>query len=351
MNKSMSSLAVKQTTYMEGVMKIQSVSHSLRAVLCVLAAGLMLACPITVKAAGQDLTLLGGGTGGLWAILAEGVGETIRRSIPDARVTVEPGKDGPNQVLTSRKQVQLALANENLTINALAGKPPFKGKLENLRTVAVINPTTTVQFIIDAKTGITSIQDIKDKKYPLRVCVNRAGTLIDIASEEIFKAYGFSYADIESWGGKIHKIPGPEAMDMWDAGQMDAIIEVSQYPTSRFTELGQKHKLRMLSIDADKQEALNKALGTTSITMEANAYPFQPEPCPTLNTKLIIITSADQPDELIGGVVKAMVANMDYLHNVHANLKALSPEVMAKDSLIPLHPGAEKVYREIGALK
>ena len=49
----------------------------------------------------HNLTILGGGSGGLWAIISEGVGETLRRSMPNVRVTTEPGKDGPNQVRTS----------------------------------------------------------------------------------------------------------------------------------------------------------------------------------------------------------------------------------------------------------
>ena len=192
----------------------------------------------------HNLTILGGGSGGLWAIISEGVGETLRRSMPNVRVTTEPGKDGPNQVMTSRGEVQFALATDVLTLKAIKGEAPFKGrKLDNLRLVAVMNPINALQFFVDAKTGAKSIQDIKDKKIPLRITVNRQGTLIDVATEELLKTYGITYSDIAKWGGKVHKIPGPEATDLWDAGQMDAIVEVSQFPTSRFYELGQKHGL------------------------------------------------------------------------------------------------------------
>ena len=218
----------------------------------------------------HNLTILGGGSGGLWAIISEGVGETLRRSMPNVRVTTEPGKDGPNQVMTSRGEVQFALATDVLTLKAIKGEAPFKGrKLDNLRLVAVMNPINALQFFVDAKTGAKSIQDIKDKKIPLRITVNRQGTLIDVATEELLKTYGITYSDIAKWGGKVHKIPGPEATDLWDAGQMDAIVEVSQFPTSRFYELGQKHDLIVLPIDPANQEKLNKELGTSSLTIPA----------------------------------------------------------------------------------
>ena len=169
----------------------------------------------------RNLTILGGGSGGLWAIISEGVGETLRRSMPNVRVTTEPGKDGPNQVMTSRGEVQFALATDVLTLKAIKGEAPFKGrKLDNLRLVAVMNPINALQFFVDAKTGAKSIQDIKDKKIPLRITVNRQGTLIDVATEELLKTYGITYSDIAKWGGKVHKIPGPEATDLWDAGHL-----------------------------------------------------------------------------------------------------------------------------------
>lgn len=300
------------------------------------------------QAVSHDMTIVGGGSGGLWAIITEGVGETVRRSFEGARVTTEPGKDGPNQVMVNRGDVQFGVASDILTIRALKGEKPFKGrKMDKLRLVAVLNPNQAVQFFVDEKTGITSASELKDKKYPLKITVNRQGTVIDILSEKLLELYGASYKDITSWGGKVEKIPGPEAMDLWDAGQMDAIIEVCQFPSSRFFELGQKHDLRLLSLDDKVIEQLNSQMGTGSISIPAGTYPFQKEDCRTVTSQLLLITSADTPDELVEGVLSSMVKNIDYLRTVHSNLKDLSPESMANNTAIPMHPAAEKFYRSL----
>ncbi|WP_273524301.1 TAXI family TRAP transporter solute-binding subunit [Mailhella massiliensis] len=298
----------------------------------------------TCRAASHDMTIVGGGSGGLWAIITEGVGETVRRSFEGARVTTEPGKDGPNQVMVNKGDVQFGIASDLLTIRALKGEAPFRAKMDKLRLVAVLNPMQALQFFVDAKTGIEKASDIKAKKYPLKVTVNRQGTVIDIMSEKTLELYGAPYKDITSWGGKIFKIPGPEATDLWDAGQMDAIIEVCQYPSSRFFELGQKHDLRLLSLDESVIEGLNRELGSTSITIPAGTYPFQKEDCKTVTTQLLLITSIDTPDELVEGVLNAMEQNLDYLRTVHSNLKDLSLEAMAANTAIPMHPAAEKFY-------
>lgn len=309
--------------------------------------------PGHVQAAGKDykMTILGGSVGGVWSVITEGVAESIRRSLPDAQITTEPGKDGPNQVMISRNEVQFAVTYDATNFAAFSGMEPYKKKYPNVRTVAVLNPTGAFQFIIDEKTGIKSFQDIAEKKYPLRVCANRRGTIMHLSGEKVLEAYGASYKNIEKWGGKVHYIPSAQAVDLWDAGQLDAAQEVAQFPASRYLEHGQKHKLRMLSIDEDKLQALGKELGMEPFTIPAKTYPWQEEDCRTLNSKLILLTSADQPDNLVYDVVKAMHEKLDYLHKVHANLRDLTPEIMARDVMVELHPGAAKYYREIGVIE
>lgn len=304
-------------------------------------------------AAGKDykITILGGSAGGVWSVMTEGVAETIRRSLPHARITTEPGKDGPNQVMVARNEFQIAVTNEGTSYAAFHGLPPYKSKLSNLRTLAILNPTSPFQFFIDKKTGITSFQEIKDRKYPLRVGMNRRGTLMEMAGKVVMEAYGITYNDIRKWGGKLHFIPSKQAVDLWDAGQLDATSEVMQFPASRYVEQALKHDLRMLPVTEDKMAGICKTLGMTPFTIPANTYSFQKEPYLTINTKLILITSAQEPEQMVYDVVKAIYSNLDYLHKVHVNLRDLTPQIMAGNPLIPLHPGAVKFFREIGVIK
>lgn len=322
-------------------------------VLVTLTLGTFFLVPGQGLAAGKayKITILGGAAGGVWSVMTEGVAESMRRSLPDARITTEPGKDGPNQVMVSKNEVQVAVTNEGTSYAAVHGLDPYKSKLSNLRIVAVLNPTSPFQFFIDEKTGIKSFRDIKEKKYPLRIGMNRKGTLMELAGKGVMEAYGITYKDIEQWGGKLHFVSSAQAVDLWDAGQLDAASEVMQFPASRYLEHGMKHKLRMLPVTEDKIPGLSKSLGMSPFTIPANAYSYQKEPYRTINTKLVLITSAEQPEDMIYDLVKAMNTNLDYLHKVHANLRDLTPEIMARDVLIDLHPGAMKYFREIGAIK
>jgi TRAP transporter TAXI family solute receptor len=333
--------------------KSRSGFRFLLAAAVVLVGALVFSGPNVVDAAGKSykLTILGGSAGGVWSVMTEGVAESIRRGLPQAQVTTEPGKDGPNQVMISRNEVQLAVTNEGTSYAAFNGLEPYKAKLTNIRSVAVLNPTSPFQFFIDEKTGIKSFQEIKDKKFPLRVGMNRKGTLMELAGKKVMEAYGITYADIQKWGGKLQFVPSAQSVDLWDAGLLDATSEVMQFPASRYIEHGTKHHLRMLPVTEDKIPGLCKILGMTPFTIPANSYSFQKEAYRTINTKLVLITTADQPADMIYDIVKAMYKNLDYLHKVHANLRDLTGQIMAGDMLVALHPGAEKFYREIGVIK
>ena len=306
-----------------------------------------------VLAAGKNykITILGGSAGGVWSVITEGVAESIRRGIPDAQLTTEPGKDGPNQVMVSKNEVQFAVTYDATNYSAFKGMEPYKKSFPNLRTAAVLNPTGAFQFFIDEKTGIKSFKELAEKKYPLRVSANRQGTLMHLSGEKVLEAYGVTVENLLKWGGKVHYIPSSQALDLWDAGQLDAAQEVAQFPISSFLEHGQKHKLRLLSIDKEMLPELGQKLGMMPFTIPAKTYPFQTEDCVTLNTKLILLTSADLSDQIVYDVVKAINDNLDYLHKVHANLKELTPKIMANDVMVELHPGAAKYYKEIGAIK
>ncbi|MFH1124298.1 MAG: TAXI family TRAP transporter solute-binding subunit [Pseudomonadota bacterium] len=297
------------------------------------------------------ITIVGGSAGGVWSVMTEGVAESIRRALPDARITTEPGKDGPNQIMVAKNEIEIAVTNEGTSYAAVNGLDPYKSKLPNIRTLIVLNPTSPFQFFIDEKTGIKSFQEIKDRKFPLKVGLNRKGTLMELAGKVVMEAYGITYKDIEKWGGKLQFVASAQAVDLWDAGQLDGTSEVMQFPASRYIEHGLKHKLRMLPVTEDKIPGICKALGMTPFTIPANAYSYQKEAYRTVNTKLTLITSAEQPEEMIYELVKALYANLDYLHKVHANLRDLTPQIMAGDVLIDLHPGAKKFFREIGVIK
>lgn len=297
------------------------------------------------------VTILGGAVGGVWSVISEGVGEALRRSLPaGSSVTVEPGKDGPNSVMVAQNEAELAVTYSVTAYTALQGTEPFKEKYPKVRAVALLNPNSAFHFVVkDAK--FKTLDELKEKKYPLKISVNKQGSTMEVASKAVLNAYGITYEDIEKWGGKVYFLSTADTMGLIDNGQAEAHSIIGEYPVKAFVEGALKHKFSLLPIKPEVVEKVNQQLGTVPAEIPAGTYSFQPEAVPTLAASLMLITGADQPDDLVYNMTKALYEQLDYLKSVHATLKPLTAKDLPKTGNVPLHPGAEKFYREKGLLK
>lgn len=254
-------------------------------------------------------------------------------------------------MLVAQKRAELAISYTPTAYTAIAGAEPFTEPYPDVRAVATLNPNSTFHFLVLKNTGLTSIEQIKEKNFPLKISVNKKGSTMELASKAVLEAYGITYQDIEKWGGKVFFLSTKESMEGIDNGQMQAHSITGEHPVSHFVEAATRHQFTLLSISPDVVEKVNQRLGTHAATIPAGTYSFNAKDIPTFAASLMLITGAGQPEELIYNVVKALHTNLDYLHSVHATLKDLSPEVMANVVPIPLHPGAERYYREIGVVR
>ncbi len=112
---------------------------------------------------------------------------------------------------------------------ALLGRGFYKSKIP-LRAIGVFPSWDRLVFAVHKDTGIHSLEEIKERSYPLIVSTRKLGKYRGtvLAVEEILKAYGFSLADIEKWGGKILRVsnPGsPERADHINEGHANAVFD------------------------------------------------------------------------------------------------------------------------------
>jgi uncharacterized protein len=83
----------------------------------------------------------------------------------------------------------------------------------------------------------------------------------------------------------------------------------------------------------------------------ATTYTGQTEDVPTAAIPNFLVTHAGVPDDTVYRIVKAMYDNLDTLHAAHSAARVIKRENAIKGMPIPLHPGAERYYREVGLIK
>jgi TRAP transporter TAXI family solute receptor len=106
--------------------------------------------------------------------------------------------------------------------------------------------------------------------------------------------------------------------------------------------------VRLLSLEIDKMEAFLKKYGGgfTPVTIPAGSYKGQKEPAQTLSTVGFFVAPSSAPDDVIYRIVKALWTNLDRLKNSHVSLAYATKETVGRGMALPLHPGAEKFFRE-----
>lgn len=86
-------------------------------------------------------------------------------------------------------------------------------------------------------------------------------------------------------------------------------------------------------------------------TIPGGIYEGTDEDVTTLGPKATFVTSTDMPEETVYNVVKAVFENFEDFKKLHPAFGQLTKEEMVKDGLeAPLHPGAEKYYKEAGLM-
>ncbi len=230
---------------------------------------------------------------------------------------------------------------------AYTGTGLFEGKpkLDKLRVIANLFPEH-IHIYTRADSKVTKIEDLKGKR--VNFGPPASGTLI--GARLLFAEYGLEEGKTVT---AEYLQPQPAADRVRD-GQLDASFIIVGYPAAAIGELAATVGVRLLPIQPEMQERLlAKVPFWSKAVIPAGTYKGQDQDVPTLAVGAQLLTSADQPEGLIYEVTKALwnQNTRNLLDAGHAKGKAIRPETALAGVSLPLHPGAERYYREVGLLK
>ncbi len=326
-------------------------------------AGAMFALTLATSAVAQDMSFFRIGTGGtagtyypIGGLLANAIS-----SPPGSRSCEEGGSCGVPGLVASAVSSNGSVAN----INAIAGGTLesgfaqsdvatwahtgtgiWEGKpaVEKLRAIANLYPES-IHLLASAGSGINSVADLKGKRVSLDE--PGSGTLVD--ARVILEGYGLSEADVTP-----EYLKPDQAADRMRDGAMDAFFFVGGYPAGAIAELASQHDVKLVPISCDDAPSIcEKYTFFAADTVPGGTYDGNPDDVKTLAVGAQWVTSADQPEDLIYGITKALwnENTRKQLDAGHAKGKAITKDTALNGVGIPLHPGAEKFYKEAGLLK
>jgi TRAP-type uncharacterized transport system substrate-binding protein len=244
---------------------------------------------------------------------------------------------------------------------AMKGEGPFAAPHENLRAIGNYPHHDCVLFAITKATGISTFDELVDRRYPLRLATGRKNNdqldLVSFVVDEVLKQYGASFAMLQDWGGQINfSGKTTDGIPLMISDQVEAVFNEAQM-MPMWDQLIAKTEVNFLSVDDEIIERLDKKLGLGKVVVGNERFPSLTRDIRTVGFGgWLLFANAELPDEIAYKVTQAAIETRQtiekrYGGGKYASLAAeIRPEAMCRNCLIPLHPGAEAYYRDSGYL-
>ncbi|MEL6317665.1 MAG: TAXI family TRAP transporter solute-binding subunit, partial [Pseudomonadota bacterium] len=214
---------------------------------------------------------------------------------------------------------------------------------KDLRAVFLVHPEP-YQLVVGKDAGISSWKDMAGKNFNM----GNPGSGQRATTELLMERYGTD----EGFFGAVTDMTSTEHSQALCDGKIDAYGYVVGVPNSGVAVATEGCGAKIVSLDSDVEQGLIEEFPFYGpVTIPAGAYSSLDQDVKTFGGFATLVTSASVPDELVYELVRAVFENFDDFKALHPAFSILTPEGMIKDALsAPLHPGAEKYYKEKGWL-
>lgn len=307
------------------------------------AAAAAITASTAVLAAPTFINVLTGGTSGVYYPIGVALSQLYSNGIEGSKTSVQATKASvENLNLLQAGRGELAFALGDSVADAWNGveEAGFKAPLKKLRAIAGTYPNY-IQIVANAESGIKTLEDLKGKR--ISVGAPKSGT--ELNARAIFKAAGLSYEDM----GKVEFLPYAESVELIKNRQLDATLQSSGLGMAAIRDLASTMKISFVSIPADVTAKIDNA-AYQAATIPAGTYDGQDADVPTVAITNILVSHEGVSDDVAYQMTKLMFDNLDRLGTAHSAAKDIKLETATKNLPIPLHPGAERFYKEAGVL-
>jgi TRAP transporter TAXI family solute receptor len=291
------------------------------------------------------------------------IAEIIKKVLPagSSVLTIPvPGRGGIEMVGSEKADLYIS-THTFMDMAALKGdsRVGYKQAYPGITAIAQLadkDQLGVFQFVVTKETGLTSFDDIKKRKFPLKLATSLRASIAEVSTSTVLEAYGVTYDDIKAWGGRVDHIGWREAVDAAKEGRINALGANAQYPYPFFVELGVSKPVNILSMSDEMAAKLEKDLpGLERHTIPANDvkdYRGVDKDVHTVATGFLVIVRSGLPDDLVYVLTKTIVENYKPIAEQYAGHKYFNPQTAVRHlSGFPMHPMAVQYYKDAGVLK
>lgn len=299
------------------------------------------------KAEPQKLTFSTGSMGGGFFAVGSGIADYVSKILPDVSITAITSAGVVESInRLEQGKADFAMLNTQDPPLAWEGQAPYKKKYQKMRGMGILYMQAAQPYVLQSS-GIKTYKDLKGKT----LSVGAPGGTMHL---DFFRWAEANGIDPKKDFGKVIFLPAREAMEAVKTGQVDMAMELSSIPSPQISELSIMRPVQIVEfLPGAREKVMAQYPQYLPVTIQTGAYNGIDAPHETVGTGAMFGCRADLPDDLVYKIVKAVYSKegIEYLGNVQAALKAMSPDLAVAHQPIPLHPGAVRYFKEIGLMK
>lgn len=311
-----------------------------------LAAGLALAATTGAQAQEEQFITIGtGGQTGVYYVVGQSICKLVNRGQADHGIKcTAPSTGGSVANINAIKEgsMDMGVAQSDWQYYAYNGSPEYEGgEFSDLRAVFSVHGEP---FTVVARndSNIESFEDLKGK----RVNIGNPGSGQRGTMEVIMGALGWEMGDFSL----ASELKSAEQSAALGDNKVDAIVFTVGHPNGSIQEATTTTEAHLVSVTGPEIDKLVEENSYyAKATVPGGMYKGTDEDAETFGVKATFVSSASVDEEVIYQVVKAVFDNFDRFKGLHPAFANLTQEEMIADGLsAPLHPGAERYYKEQG---
>jgi TRAP-type uncharacterized transport system substrate-binding protein len=279
----------------------------------------------------------------------------------DYHLTAKAFRNGPE--LLKHNETDLVLLNtRGLGAMIMRGSGLFSEPFPQLRALATFPHHDWLLFAVDQSLGVRTFAELRARKPPLLLATGYldGDNVIGYQAVELLKRHGIERADLEAWGGGIIATGLAETKRLYAAGEANGLCQEGVYSRG-FQEYMERKPSYCLQPDPEVFQQIRDEWGWEPITVPANFYYGQTEPLVALDYSGWLLCAREDLDESIAHTIASIVVDHGSELNQsrmaggnRVDFESPQPPVVPKEAVdtspVPLHSGAERLYRERGLL-
>lgn len=244
----------------------------------------------------------------------------------------------------STGDLDFGMAQSDIQYNAYNGLGGFKGPVKDLRVVFSVHPEP-FNVLVRPDAGIKKFEDLKGKRFN----VGNPGSGTVVSMKQLLDEMGWTFKDF-SLASQLK--PDEQGSALCD-NKIDGFFFAVGAPSAAIQDPTTACSAKLIPLTGPAVDRLLKKYPYYAVaTIPGGTYAHNPDPITTYGVRATLVTRANEPDDVVYNLVKAVFDNFDDFKKLHPAFANLRPEEMVTaGNSIPMHPGAVRYFKEKGWIK